>query len=187
MKIDLDKITPSNFIEDIIWNDLKSGKVKKVVMRFPPEPNGRLHIGHAKAACFNFSTAQKFGGKCNLRFDDTNPAKEDADFCDQIAADIAWLGFTPAGVFYASEYFEYMRDCAVRLIKNGLAYVDDSTPEEIRRMRGTLTSPGENSPSRTRSVKENLALFEKMQGGSVPDGGMVLRDRKSTRLNSSHL
>ncbi|MCX4312613.1 MAG: glutamine--tRNA ligase [Clostridia bacterium] len=186
MKIDLDKITPSNFIEDIIWNDLKSGKVKKVVMRFPPEPNGRLHIGHAKAACFNFSTAQKFGGKCNLRFDDTNPAKEDADFCDQIAADIAWLGFTPAGVFYASEYFEYMRDCAVRLIKNGLAYVDDSTPEEIRRMRGTLTSPGENSPSRTRSVKENLALFEKMQGGSVPDGGMVLRaiiDMASPNMN----
>ena len=186
MKIDLDKITPSNFIEDIIWNDLKSGKVKKVVMRFPPEPNGRLHIGHAKAACFNFSTAQKFGGKCNLRFDDTNPAREDADFCDQIAADIAWLGFTPAGVFYASEYFEYMRDCAVRLIKNGLAYVDDSTPEEIRRMRGTLTSPGENSPSRTRSVKENLALFEKMQGGSVPDGGMVLRaiiDMASPNMN----
>ncbi len=186
MKLDLDKITPSNFIEDIIWNDLRSGKVKSVTMRFPPEPNGRLHIGHAKAACFNFSTAAKFGGKCNLRFDDTNPVKEDADFCEQIEQDIRWLGFDPAGIYYASEYFGYMRDCAVRLIKAGLAYVDDSTPEEIRQMRGTLTTAGTVSPARARSVKENLALFEKMQGGSVPDGGMVLRaaiDMASPNMN----
>ncbi len=186
MKLDLDKITPSNFIEDIIWNDLKSGKVKSVMMRFPPEPNGRLHIGHAKAACFNFSTAAKFGGKCYLRFDDTNPVKEDADFCDQIERDIRWLGFDPAGIYYASEYFGYMRDCAVKLIKAGLAYVDDSTPEVIRQMRGTLTTPGTDSPARGRSVKENLALFEKMQGGSIPDGGMVLRaaiDMASPNMN----
>ena len=184
--MNLDKITPSNFIEDIIYNDLKSGKVKNVMMRFPPEPNGRLHIGHAKAACFNFSTAQKFGGKCNLRFDDTNPVKEDADFCDQILYDIQWLGFTPANVFYASQYFEFMRDCAVALIKKGLAYVDESTPDEIRAMRGTLTEVGKNSPFRTRSVKENLALFDKMQRGDIPDGGMVLRaviDMASPNMN----
>ena len=184
--MDLDKITPSNFIEDIIYNDLKSGKIKNVVMRFPPEPNGRLHIGHAKAACFNFTTAKKYGGKCNLRFDDTNPVKEDADFCDQILNDIRWLGFEPAGVFYASEYFEYMYDCAITLIKKGLAYVDESTPDEIRAMRGTLTSPGTLSPARSRSVKENLALFEKMRSGVVPDGGMVLRakiDMASPNMN----
>ncbi|MCH5164823.1 MAG: glutamine--tRNA ligase [Clostridiales bacterium] len=184
--MDLDKITPSNFIEDIIINDLKSGKVKSVVMRFPPEPNGRLHIGHAKAACFNFSTSKKFGGICNLRFDDTNPVKEDADFCDQILYDINWLGFTPAGVYYASDYFEYMRDCAVTLIKKGLAYVDESTPDEIRLMRGTLTEAGKNSPFRNRSVKENLLLFDKMQSGSVKDGGMVLRakiDMASPNMN----
>ena len=150
---DLERKAPSNFIEDIIVNDLESGKVKNVVMRFPPEPNGRLHIGHAKAACFNFSTAAKYGGKCNLRFDDTNPVKEDADFCDQILYDINWLGFTPAGVFYASDYFEYMRDCAVTLIKKGLAYVDESTPDEIRAMRGTLTEAGKNSPFRNRDRK----------------------------------
>ncbi len=186
MKLDLEKITSSNFIEDIIINDLKSGKVKNVVMRFPPEPNGRLHIGHAKAACFNFSTAAKFGGKCNLRFDDTNPVKEDADFCDQILYDIKWLGFEPAGVYYASDYFEYMRDCAITLIKKGLAYVDESTPEEIRAMRGTLTEAGKNSPFRNRSVKENLALFDKMQSGGVADGGMVLRakiDMASPNMN----
>ena len=183
---DLERKAPSNFIEDIIVNDLESGKVKNVVMRFPPEPNGRLHIGHAKAACFNFSTAAKYGGKCNLRFDDTNPVKEDADFCDQILYDINWLGFTPAGVFYASDYFEYMRDCAVTLIKKGLAYVDESTPDEIRAMRGTLTEAGKNSPFRNRSVKENLLLFDKMQSGGVPDGGMVLRakiDMASPNMN----
>ena len=183
---DLERKAPSNFIEDIIVNDLESGKVKNVIMRFPPEPNGRLHIGHAKAACFNFSTAAKYGGKCNLRFDDTNPVKEDADFCDQILYDINWLGFTPAGVFYASDYFEYMRDCAVTLIKKGLAYVDESTPDEIRAMRGTLTEAGKNSPFRNRSVKENLLLFDKMQSGGVPDGGMVLRakiDMASPNMN----
>ncbi len=184
--MDLDKLTASNFIEDIILNDLKSGRVKNVVMRFPPEPNGRLHIGHAKAACFNFTTAAKFGGKCNLRFDDTNPVKEAADFCDQIERDIRWLGFDPAGIYYASEYFGFMRDCAVTLIKKGLAYVDDSTPEEIRAMRGTLTTPGTDSPSRNRSVKENMLLFDRMQSGGVPDGGMVLRakiDMSSPNMN----
>ena len=179
-------ITPSNFIEDVIAQDIASGRITAPVMRFLPEPNGRLHIGHAKAACFNFSTAAKFGGKCNLRFDDTNPVKEDADFCDQIERDIRWLGFEPAGVFYASEYFEFMRDCAVDLLKRGLAYVDDAAPDEIRAMRGTLTSPGVNSPSRSRSVKENLALFDKMQRGDVPDGGMVVRakiDMSSPNMN----
>lgn len=184
--MDIEKITPMNFIEDVIYDDLKSGRIKNVAMRFPPEPNGRLHIGHAKAACFNFTTAQKFGGKCNLRFDDTNPVKEDADFCDQILYDIRWLGFEPAGVYYASDYFEYMRDCAVLLIKKGLAYVDDCTPEQIRLLRGTLTEAGKESPSRNRSVKDNLALFDRMQSGKVPDGGMVLRakiDMASPNMN----
>ncbi len=182
----MDGIKASNFIEDIIINDLESGRVKSVVTRFPPEPNGRLHIGHAKAACLNFSLAQKFGGKCNLRFDDTNPVKEDADFCDQILYDIKWLGFEPAGVFYASDYFEYMRDCAVMLIKKGLAYVDESTPDDIRLMRGTLTAAGKNSPYRDRGIAESLALFDKMQSGAVPDGGMVLRakiDMASPNMN----
>ncbi len=176
----------SNFIENIIMGDLKSGAVSSVVTRFPPEPNGRLHIGHAKAACLNFMLAKKFGGKCNLRFDDTNPVKEDADFCDQILYDIRWLGFEPAGVYYASDYFEYMRDCAVLLIKKGLAFVDESTPEDIRLARGTLTEPGKNSPYRERSVKENLLLFDRMQSGNVPDGGMVLRakiDMASPNIN----
>lgn len=175
-----------NFIENIIADDLKSGRVKSVVTRFPPEPNGRLHIGHAKAACLNFMLAQKFGGKCNLRFDDTNPVKEDADFCDQILYDIRWLGFEPAGVYYASDYFDYMYDCATELIRGGLAYVDESTPEKIKEMRGTLTAPGVDSPFRERSVKENLALFEKMRSGSVADGGMVLRakiDMASPNMN----
>lgn len=181
-----EELKPTNFIENIIVDDLKSGRVKSIVTRFPPEPNGRLHIGHAKAACLNFMLAKKFGGKCNLRFDDTNPVKEDADFCEQIERDIRWLGFEPAGVYYASDYFEYMRDCAVGLIKDGLAYVDDSTADEIKSMRGTLTEPGKNSPRRERSVKENLALFDKMQKGGVPDGGMVLRakiDMASPNMN----
>ncbi len=184
--MDLKDYTPINFIENIIVDDLKSGRIKNVVMRFPPEPNGRLHIGHAKAACFNFMTAKKFGGKCNLRFDDTNPVKEDADFCDQILRDIRWLGFEPDGVFYASDYFEFMRDMAVLLINKGLAYVDESSPDEIKNMRGTLTEPGVNSPYRDRPVKENLALFEKMEGGEIPDGGMVLRakiDMASPNMN----
>ncbi len=184
--MNFDDITASNFIEDVILNDLKTGKVKNVVMRFPPEPNGRLHIGHAKAACFNFSTAKKFGGKCNLRFDDTNPVKEDADFCDQIERDIRWLGFEPAGIYYASSYFDYMLERAIVLIKKGLAYVDESTADDIRAMRGTLTEAGKNSPFRDRSVKENLALFEKMRGGNVTDGGMVLRakiDMSSPNMN----
>lgn len=175
-----------NFIENIIADDLKNGRVKSVVTRFPPEPNGRLHIGHAKAACLNFMLAQKFGGKCNLRFDDTNPVKEDADFCEQILYDIRWLGFEPAGVYYASDYFEYMYDCAVELIKRGLAYVDESTPEKIKELRGTLTAPGVASPYRERSIKDNLALFEKMRSGKVADGGMVLRakiDMASPNMN----
>ena len=184
--MDLDDYTPINFIENIIVDDLKSGRIKDVVMRFPPEPNGRLHIGHAKAACFNFMTAKKFGGKCNLRFDDTNPVKEDADFCDQILNDIRWLGFEPDGIYYASDYFEYMRDCAVLLINKGLAYVDESTPDEIKNMRGTLTEPGVNSPYRDRPKAESLALFAEMESGKVPDGGMVLRakiDMASPNMN----
>ncbi len=181
-----DELTSTNFIENIIVDDLKSGRVKSIVTRFPPEPNGRLHIGHAKAACLNFMLAKKYGGKCNLRFDDTNPVKEDADFCEQIERDIRWLGFEPAGVYYASDYFGYMRDCAVGLIRAGLAYVDESSAEDIKNMRGTLTEAGVNSPFRDRSVKENLALFDKMQNGGVADGGMVLRakiDMASPNMN----
>lgn len=179
-------ITPTNFIENIIVDDLNSGRVNSIVTRFPPEPNGRLHIGHAKAACLNFMLAKKFGGKCNLRFDDTNPVKEDADFCDQILYDIRWLGFEPDGIFYASQYFEYMRDCAVKLINKGLAYVDELNADQIRANRGTLTEAGKNSPFRERPIKESLALFDKMQKGDIPDGGLVVRakiDMASPNMN----
>ena len=166
-----------NFIEEIIDADLESGRVAQLQTRFPPEPNGYLHIGHAKAICLNFSLAQQYGGKCNLRYDDTNPAKEDEEFVRSIEEDIHWLGFEWDKKLHASDYFDYMFDCAVLLIKKGLAYVCDLSAEEIRAYRGTLTEPGKNSPYRERSVEENLELFYAMRDGKFADGEKVLRAR----------
>ena len=167
----------SNFIYNIIDEDLKSGKHPEGIhTRFPPEPNGYLHIGHAKSICLNFGTAEKYAGLCNLRFDDTNPTKEDTEYVDSIQEDIKWLGFSWGNRrYYASDYFEKLYEYACALIKQGLAYVDDLTAEEIRAYRGTLTEPGKESPCRSRSVAENLALFERMKAGEFPDGSRVLR------------
>ena len=164
-----------NFLEEIIENDLASGRVESVMTRFPPEPNGYLHIGHAKSICLNFGLARKYGGRTNLRFDDTNPVKEDTEYVDSIKEDIKWLGFDWAGEYYASDYFQQLYDWAVVLIKKGLAYVDDQTQEEIRQNRGTVQQPGTDSPWRNRSVEENLDLFERMKNGEFPDGSKVLR------------
>ena len=162
---------------DIIDEDLKSGKHPEGIhTRFPPEPNGYLHIGHAKSICLNFGTAEKYAGLCNLRFDDTNPTKEDTEYVDSIQEDIKWLGFSWGDRrYYASDYFEKLYEYACALIEQGLAYVDDLTAEEIRAYRGTLTEPGKESPCRSRSVAENLALFERMKAGEFPDGSRVLR------------
>ena len=167
----------SNFIYNIIDEDLKSGKHPEGIhTRFPPEPNGYLHIGHAKSICLNFGTAEKYAGLCNLRFDDTNPTKEDTEYVDSIQEDIKWLGFSWGNRrYYASDYFEKLYEYACALIEKGLAYVDDLTAEEIRAYRGTLTEPGKESPCRSRSVAENLALFERMKAGEFPDGSRVLR------------
>ena len=167
----------SNFIYNIIDEDLKSGRHPEGIhTRFPPEPNGYLHIGHAKSICLNFGTAEKYAGLCNLRFDDTNPTKEDTEYVDSIQEDINWLGFSWGNRrYYASDYFEKLYEYACALIKQGLAYVDDLTAEEIRAYRGTLTEPGKESPCRSRSVAENLALFERMKAGEFPDGSRVLR------------
>ena len=169
--------TVSNFIYNIIDEDLKNGKHPEGIhTRFPPEPNGYLHIGHAKSICLNFGTAEKYAGLCNLRFDDTNPTKEDTEYVDSIQEDIKWLGFSWGNRrYYASDYFEKLYEYACALIKYGLAYVDDLTAEEIRAYRGTLTEPGKESPCRSRSVAENLALFERMKAGEFPDGSRVLR------------
>ncbi len=175
-----------NFIEEIIDDDLASGKVSGIITRFPPEPNGYLHIGHAKAICINFGTALKYDGKCNLRYDDTNPVKEDEEYVSSIERDIAWLGFTPAGIYYASDYFDYMFECALKLIDKGLAYVCDLTADEIREYRGTLTEPGRPSPWRDRSAEENRRLFLDMKDGVYADGEKVLRakiDMASPNLN----
>ena len=164
-----------NFLEEIIEQGLREGTYNSILTRFPPEPNGYLHIGHAKSICLNFGLAKKYGGKTNLRFDDTNPVKEDTEYVDSIQQDIRWLGFDWAGVHYASDYFEQLYEWAIVLIKKGLAYVDDQTQEEIRAGRGTVTEPGKNSPWRDRSVKENLDLFERMRNGEFADGEKVLR------------
>lgn len=177
---------PSNFIKNIVNEDLKSGKVSQVVTRFPPEPNGYLHIGHAKSICLNFELADEFKGLTNLRFDDTNPVKEDTEYVESIKADVAWLGFQWDGLFFASDYFEEMYKRAVVLINKGLAFVDDQTADEIRETRGTLTQPGTNSPHRERSIEENLALFECMRAGEFKDGERVLRakiDMSSPNIN----
>ena len=164
-----------NFLEEIIEQGLREGTYKSILTRFPPEPNGYLHIGHAKSICLNFGLAKKYGGKTNLRFDDTNPVKEDTEYVDSIQQDIRWLGFEWAGVHYASDYFDQLYEWAVVLIKKGLAYVDDQTQEEIRLGRGTITEPGKNSPYRDRTVEENLDLFERMKNGEFEDGSKVLR------------
>lgn len=176
-----------DFIRDIVEADLKSGKHATVVTRFPPEPNGYLHMGHAKSICLNFGIAEEFGGTCNLRFDDTNPTKEEQEYIDAIQRDVAWLGFDwGKTVFYASDYFEQLYDWAVLLIKAGKAYVDDQSQEEMRINRGTLTEPGKNSPFRDRSVEENLDLFARMRAGEFPNGARVLRakiDMASGNIN----
>ncbi|MBQ1255953.1 MAG: glutamine--tRNA ligase, partial [Clostridia bacterium] len=155
----------SNFIEEFIEEDLQQGRFDHVKTRFPPEPNGYLHIGHVKALCIDFGIANKYGGKCNLRFDDTNPAKEDTVFVEGIQRDIEWLGFKWAELHFASDFFPRLYEIACDLIRKGLAYVDDQTAEEMRENRGTLTKPGVNSPYRDRSVEENLDLFRRMKEG----------------------
>lgn len=180
--------TTSNFIQNEINNDLQNGRYGEGVhTRFPPEPNGYLHVGHAKSICLNFGLAQQYGGKCNLRFDDTNPVKEDVEYVDSIQADVKWLGFSwDDRMFYASDYFGQLYDFAVQLIQAGKAYVDDSTAEEIRAMRGTLTEAGKESPYRNRSVEENMDLFNRMKKGEFGDGEKVLRakiDMASPNIN----
>ena len=164
-----------NFLEEIIESDLKSGKVDSILTRFPPEPNGYLHLGHAKSICINFGLAQKYGGKTNLRFDDTNPTKEDTEYVDSIKEDIQWLGFQWDKEKYASDYFDQLYEWAEELIKRGLAYVDDQTQEEISKGRGTVDKPGVESPYRNRSVEENLQIFRDMKAGKYADGEKVLR------------
>jgi glutaminyl-tRNA synthetase len=168
---------PSNFVRDIIVEDVKTKKFGDALIqtRFPPEPNGYLHIGHAKAICLDFGLADEFGGKTNLRFDDTNPEKEEQEYVDSIMKDVRWLGFEWDGLYYASDYFDQLYAWAIKLIKDGKAYVDDLSADEIRKYRGTLTEPGKDSPYRTRSVEENLDLFERMRKGEFPDGSRVLR------------
>jgi glutaminyl-tRNA synthetase len=178
---------PSNFIRDIILEDLKTNKHNgRVQTRFPPEPNGHLHIGHAKAICIDFGLADEFGGHTNLRFDDTNPQKEETEYVESIKADVNWLGYKWDGLFYASDYFDQLYEWAIKLIKDGKAYVDDLSADEIRKHRGTLTEPGKDSPYRNRSVEENLNLFERMRAREFPDGSHVLRakiDMASPNIN----
>ncbi|MEW4372101.1 glutamine--tRNA ligase/YqeY domain fusion protein [Paenibacillus kandeliae] len=179
-------LTPSNFIKTIITDDLKSGKVNKIVTRFPPEPNGYLHIGHAKAIWVNFALADEFGGKTHLRFDDTNPAKEDEEYVRSIEEDVKWLGYEWEGKYFASDYFDFMYEKAELLITKGLAYVDDQTADQIRENRGTLTEPGKDSPYRNRSVEENMELFRQMRDGKFGNGEKVLRakiDMSSPNIN----
>ena len=179
-------VKSSNFIHDFIDEDLAAGKNTRVQTRFPPEPNGYLHIGHAKAICIDFGTAEKYGGICNLRMDDTNPSKEDVEYIDAIKEDIEWLGFKWENLYYASEYFDFLYECAIKLIKKGKAYVDDLSADEIREYRGTLTEPGKNSPYRERSIEENLDLFDRMTKGEYPNGAKVLRakiDMTSPNIN----
>src|SRR3984893_13551550 len=165
-----------NFLEEIIEDDLKTGKYKTIITRFPPEPNGYLHIGHAKSICLNFGLAAEFGGKTNLRFDDTNPYKEETEYVDSIIDNVRWLGFDwEERLFYASDYFGQLYAWAVQLIKAGKAYVCDLSAEEIRKYRGTLTESGKDSPYRNRSVEENLNLFQRMKAGEFPDGSRTLR------------
>src|SRR5436309_7145500 len=165
-----------DFIRDIVADDLAAGRHKSVVTRFPPEPNGYLHIGHAKSICLNFGVAEEFGGHCNLRYDDTNPTKEEQAYIDAIERDVRWLGYDwGEHLYHASDYFEQLYEWAEYLIRDGKAYVDDQSQEEIRANRGTLTEPGRNSPFRDRTVEENLDLFRRMRAGEFPNGARVLR------------
>jgi len=182
------EVRPSNFLRDIIVEDLKTKKFGDAVIqtRFPPEPNGYLHIGHAKAICLDFGLADEFGGKTNLRFDDTNPEKEETEYVDSIQDDVRWLGFEWDGLYYASDYFDQLYEWALKLIRAGKAYVDDLSADQIREHRGTLTEPGKDSPYRDRSIEENLDLFQRMRAGEFPDGSRVLRakiDMASPNLN----
>lgn len=176
-----------NFIEEIIEEDLKSGKYKQIVTRFPPEPNGYLHIGHAKSICLNFGLTEKYGGYTNLRFDDTNPSTEETEYVDSIKEDVEWLGFKWKNEFYASDYFEKLYEFAVDLIKKGLAYVDDSSSEEIAAMKGTPTEPGKPGVYRNRSVEENLRLFEGMRKGEFPEGSKTLRAKIDLASPNMHM
>ncbi|HBZ02711.1 MAG TPA: glutamine--tRNA ligase, partial [Lachnospiraceae bacterium] len=182
-----EEVRSKNFIENIIDKDLAEGKVTKIVTRFPPEPNGYLHIGHAKSILLNYGIAKEYGGQFNLRFDDTNPTKEKEEFVDSIVEDVKWLGADFRGeILYASNYFDQMYEAAIKLIKKGKAYVDDLTAEQIREYRGTLTEPGKNSPYRDRTVEENLELFTAMKDGKFEDGSKVLRakiDMASPNIN----
>ena len=176
-----------DFIREVIHGDVEAGRVAEVVTRFPPEPNGYLHIGHAKAICLNFGVAQEFGGRCNLRFDDTNPTREEQEFLDAIQRDVHWLGFDwGKHLYHASDYFEQLYEWAEHLVREGKAYVDDTPPAEMRSKRGTLTEPGQNSPDRYRSIEANLDLFRRMRAGEFPNGARVLRakiDMASPNMN----
>jgi glutaminyl-tRNA synthetase len=172
-----------NFLEEIIENDLKSGKYQSISTRFPPEPNGYLHLGHAKSICLNFGLGLKYGGKTNLRFDDTNPVTEEVEYVESIKGDVQWLGFQWANEFYASDYFPQLYEFAVKLINKGQAYVDDISSEEIAQLKGTPTTPGKDSPFRNRSVEENLALFTAMKEGKLKDGEKVLR----AKIDMAHI
>jgi len=176
-----------NFLEEIIESDLEAGKYKSITTRFPPEPNGYLHLGHAKSICLNFGLSLKFGGSTNLRFDDTNPVKEDVEYVDSIKNGVKWLGFEWAHELYASDYFEELYGFAVKLIKKDLAYVDDSTSEEIATQKGTPTTPGTNSPFRSRSIETNLQLFEEMRAGKYKDGEKVLRAKIDMAHTNMHM
>ncbi|MBN8852621.1 MAG: glutamine--tRNA ligase [Sphingobacteriales bacterium 50-39] len=176
-----------NFLEEIVEEDLEAGRTRTVLTRFPPEPNGYLHIGHSKSICLNFGLAQKYGGKTNLRFDDTNPVTEDTEYVESIKEDIKWLGYEWANEFYASDYFEQLYQFAITLIKKGLAYVDDSTSEQIAQQKGTPTEPGKESPYRNRSVEENLQLFNDMREGKYKDGEKVLRARVDMSSPNMHM
>ncbi|OQA11126.1 MAG: Glutamine--tRNA ligase [Bacteroidetes bacterium ADurb.Bin397] len=177
-----------NFLEEIVKEDVASGKHGgRLLTRFPPEPNGYLHIGHSKSICLNFGLAQQFGGQTNLRFDDTNPVTEDTEYVESIMEDIAWLGFKWANVFYASDYFDQLYNFAVKLIEQGLAYVDDSSAEEIAALKGTPTEPGKDSPYRSRSIEENLSLFTRMRNGEFKDGEKVLRAKIDMASPNMHL
>ena len=176
-----------NFLEEIVEADLAAGKYKSIVTRFPPEPNGYLHIGHAKSICLNFGLALKYGGKTNLRFDDTNPVKEDIEYVDSIKEDVKWLGFNWTEELYASDYFEKLYGYAVMLISKGLAYVDDSSPEEIASQKGTPTEPGQGNDYRKRSIETNLELFEQMRNGDFADGSKVLRAKIDLASPNMHM
>src|SRR5687768_3564078 len=176
-----------NFIEEIIEEDLKNGKHTSIVTRFPPEPNGYLHIGHAKSICLNFGLTKKYGGYTNLRFDDTNPATEETEYVDSIKEDVRWLGFEWKNELYASDYFETLYEFAVKLIKKGLAYVDDLSSDEIAALKGTPTEPGKESIHRNRSVEENLDLFNRMKAGEFEDGSKTLRAKIDMASPNMHM